>query len=547
MMKMKLIILFLSSALLFACSEEDFEQPLLPAETLQLNVSIGDFVTDGALDTRATDNGSVTTFGDGERIGIIAVDASGNILRKNTPYKYTSSSNTWTLDESTGGDYYYDSKATYIAYYPYSDGDAANAATSVADLKVIFSPKENQSQKEDYRASDLMVWISQTPSSKNLNVILTHAYASVSLYRTAKYTLDSNSGITEPVTIVSELSNVAIVVDGKNYTPYKAEDNSYRYILPATLTNGGVGCYYTSGGSTYYGALTVGQTPTPNTRYTYTEAIDDGTYTLDKAQKGDFYCMTAGGEGFLIPKELSDLITNTDNNITCIGIVFKAGVGAEDDIKNYKSDESGESGKNNGINGLSAIHGYAVALKDASTSKGSWGPRQPYTALPMSYFLGLLPQYNGYAITKIVRSWNYTDSSVSGSGTKDFWSFKTASDYNPTGNADTPAAPTASSGWYLPSIQQLIDFAEYTELETLLTAVGGTQLKDTKDDSAYWSATQYMSADAWYYQIKGTYSFDTNTSNKDIYGDVQGASNAGKSDNGDDWKKTCYVRAILTF
>lgn len=528
MMKMKLIAIFLSFVLLFACNEEDFEQALQPAEALQLNVSIGNFVTNGTPDTRAEDNGSVTTFEDGERIGVIAVDASGKILRKNTPYKYISGSNTWTLEETTNGDYYYDSKATYIVYYPYSAD--ADEVTNVNGLKTKFPPKEDQSKEEDYRASDLMVWTSQTPSSKKLNVTLTHAYASVSLYRTATYTLDSNSGITEPVTIVSTLSNVAFVVDGKNCTPYKAEDNTYRYILPAKLTSGGVGCFYTAGGDTYYGALTVGQKPEPNTRYTYTEAIDDGEYTLEKAQKGDLYCMTASGEGFLIPKELKSWIK--DKNLTCIGIVFKAGVGMGDDVSNY------DDGK------PSVIHGYAVALKDASTNKGTWGPRQPYTELPMSYFLGLLPQYNGYEATKEVRSWDYTDSSLT-SGTKNFWSFKTASEYNPT-NGGTNAAPTASSGWYLPSIQQLIDFAEYTELGTLLTAVGGTQLKGTKDDSAYWSATQYMTADSWAYQMNGTYPSDINTDDK-VHGRVQGPSNISKSDAIESWTKYCYVRAILTF
>lgn len=528
MMKTKLVILFFSFVLLFACNEEDFEQALQPAEALQLNVSIGNFVTNGTSDTRAEDNGSVTTFEDGERIGVIAVDSKGNLLRKNTPYKYNSGSNTWTLDDTANGDYYYDSKATYIVYYPYSAD--ADEVTNVNGLKTKFPPpKEDQSKEEDYRASDLMIWTSQTPSSKKLNVTLTHAYASASLYRTAKYTLDNNSGITEPVTIVSTLSNVAFVVDGKNYTPYKAEDNTYRYILPATLTSGGIGCFYTSGGDTYYGTLTVGREPTPNTRYTYTEAIDDGTYTLDKAQKGDFYCMTAGGEGFLIPKELSSLIT--DKSLTCIGIVFKAGVGMEDDVSKYE-------------NKLSAIHGYAVALKDASVSKGSWGPRKGYEALPMSYFLGLLPQYNGYEATKEVRSWDYTDSSLT-SGTKNFWSFKTASEYNPT-NGGTNAAPTASSGWYLPSIQQLIDFAEYTELGTLLTAVGGTQLQNTKDDSIYWSATQYMTADSWAYQMNSTYPSDINTDVK-VHGRVQGSSNISKPDANAEWTKYCFVRAILTF
>ena len=88
MMKMKQIYLFLSLALLCACSSDE-ELPAVaqqPCPALELTVSAGGFITDSsASGTRATDNGAATTFENGDRVGVIVLE-DGTLKGNNLPY-----------------------------------------------------------------------------------------------------------------------------------------------------------------------------------------------------------------------------------------------------------------------------------------------------------------------------------------------------------------------------------------------------------------------------------------------------------------------------
>lgn len=94
-------ILMLPLLVLSACSKGEYlgsEEILQPREALTLRVSAADFAADGIPDTRATDNGVETTFEKGDRVGIIVLDADGNIATDNVPYKYNGSG--WVFDDS---------------------------------------------------------------------------------------------------------------------------------------------------------------------------------------------------------------------------------------------------------------------------------------------------------------------------------------------------------------------------------------------------------------------------------------------------------------
>ena len=110
---------FLALLLLAACSPEDDALPggdgdNTPPAALRIEVSASDFTSattrsnagsNNNIDgnnaaTRATDNGAVTTFESGDRIGIIVLDGSGNVLSDNIPYKYNGSA--WSFDNANG-------------------------------------------------------------------------------------------------------------------------------------------------------------------------------------------------------------------------------------------------------------------------------------------------------------------------------------------------------------------------------------------------------------------------------------------------------------
>lgn len=517
-MKTGLIYMFLSLVLLCACDGSDEELSDMAqqsGEALKLTVSAGDFVTYGDTpDTRAADDGAATTFENGDRIGVIVLDNSGNLLSDNIPYKYNGGS--WSFDSSNGegkSAVYYDNKATtYLVYFPYSTG--ANGVTAIDGIKSKFYPKDDQQTEENYRASDLMTW--QSPSDiaqKTLNVTLTHAYNSVSIQPKVHYTLDDGQD-TDFLHPAPAISDVYFVTGEKDIViPYAAEDGSYRYILPADFT-GDVRCFYTLDNKTYNKEFTVSaSTPalTSNIRYSSTQKVNAGVYSLDKARLGDFYCRNSSGEGYLIPNEAESLPEGTE----CIGIVYWLG--------NIKEDNYGllDSKFPDGTHGLVVslwdmpapdtgsvdmtwtYGGYEWVnnwLGNATWSEGNPRP-QEFTSIQET------GKMQGYANTIALEEYNKhveggTDDGYGPNGSKRVKPVKGLADFE-----KAHPAPSNSSGWYWPSVYELKyvcwgqDKGEGTSGKNMLNRQIGKVGGGNTFGTAYcWSSTEFSgnSSRAWY-------------------------------------------------
>lgn len=114
------------------------------------------------------------------------------------------------------------------------------------------------------------------------------------------------------------------------------------------------------------------------------------------------------------------------------------------------------------------------------------------------------------------------------------WAFKVAVEFRPDGIPEgDPGAPIGdkgSSGWYLPSIRQLIDINNLFGLSMYFKEAGGVGFdldKNVKD--TYWSATEYKNT-----QSACTTAFTINF--------VQMSQPGGTKN-----QATSYVRAVLTF
>lgn len=198
----------------------------------------------------------------------------------------------------------------------------------------------------------------------------------------------------------------------------------------------------------------------------------------------------------------------------CIGIVFKVGAGTDDVASNYTGLRD------------NTIHGYVVAVNDAHTDVGAWGIRTiDVDGIENNDSAG--DKYDGYKNTAVIRQLDaYAATDVSQPMKNgQYWAFKVASEYATT-------APEQTSGWYLPSIQQLADIYSLSDLATRLTAAGGTDFKRTENDGRYWSATEKNGYDAWFYRFNG-----------------DGPKGYAKSNDGGEYlhNSKSYVRAILTF
>lgn len=416
---------------------------------LKINVTAGDFAVEGEMGSRISDNGKVSNFEEGNRVGLIVLEDGTPIEKNNLPFIYSKNQAgnfEWIFDLTTAQSegkemYYYNSSKTnltYIVYFPYST--EANDITSVDGLKSAFLPKEDQSTEENYRASDLLVWSDTEESAvETLNVDLSHAYSSFSLELSLNGILDDATGEGEgTVYSAGEVSNMFFNIDGKTLTPFKAEDGTYRYILP-TGFNGNVTWLYTNDGKNYSNTRTINNAVT-NKRYAQKESFENGTYTFEKAQVGDFYCVTAdGSKGYLVPKDIDPEILKGRN---CLGIVFRVKDESGMDVP-YKTFE---------------YHGTVVALSDASEGlkwttgskesinnwvSSSWSSK-PADFAELNITEKKKPQ--GWANTEAIKAYNQatTDEGKKVQQIAKLDAFATA---NPI--------PGTSTGWYWPSIFEL--------------------------------------------------------------------------------------------
>lgn len=241
---------------------------------------------------------------------------------------------------------------------------------------------------------------------------------------------------------------------------------------------------YTKGFTVAKGTGTMNRTGSAdNATYTFTYTGLQEDITLDYTsytQVGDYYYSDNTWCPYL------------DGNKTCIGVVFKVGVGNGDDASNYNMLVD------------NTIHGYVVALQNASKDAVVWGPVKPKLSNEVVSY-----EYNGYTNTNSIRG---------------------ASDYNQhaafmAACGYTASAPGNSSGWYLPSRQQLEDIYNLPDRTSRLTSAGGADFLPQK----YWAANNLNSRPGENFYGGYYYHFG----NKSSFYESKDSLN--------------YVRAVLTF
>ena len=512
----------LAVCLLSACQTDDYEPTAGTSgesEMISLTVSTNDFAVTSETSTRAADNGKTTTFENGDRVGLIVLDEHDNIIADNMPYKFDGSN--WTFDTGNGEGkqpaFYDPSMSSYIVYYPYNA--SVDGTKSVEGLKTstVFAHQENQSTEDAYRQSDLMVWSSSGASMKQITATLVHVRNSFSLDAKVQWTLATGDAVSYTPPTLEDV--IIYDKEGTQLSPYRAEDGSYRYILPNGY-EGKMRWCYTYEEKTFGGECTVSAQAT-GTRYAQVKTINAGEYSLDKAVPGDFYCSKSDGAttGYVLPQEAVAVL----DNHRCIGIVFHVG--------QHESDESDYSGT--GI-GEAKCHGYVVALTDVhdgSSDRLRWeyGPKNEYnhvvgTSTSASDWQGYS---NSLKFHEFVKN---EDNKAAGWEMKHFPAAlacetygnrtldKDGNDANGKYDWQQPlAAPSNTSGWFLPSCGQL----QYLYQNRSVLLVLMTDVKNSTPDNCsykdkikwfstswyYWSSTEdsYGPSLAWLVSFRGGY------------------------------------------
>ena len=166
-----LLLIIWMAAVVSSCLKED---PTERGDALQISVTAVGF-TFGNPETRAINTGYATTLSTGDRIGITVVRDGTTILENNIPYVYSGSA--WDPVTSACVHFFPDTNISYFAYYPYS---TSMDGKLIADIIADFNPKTDQSNQNDYDASDLMTGMGVL-SGATLTFKLTHALSLIEL------------------------------------------------------------------------------------------------------------------------------------------------------------------------------------------------------------------------------------------------------------------------------------------------------------------------------------------------------------------------------
>ena len=432
--------------MLNACTDADSPENSV---SWPVSITVNDSGFGGS--SRAAEEGYRTGFSAGDACGLYVV-RKGRIISDNIRVDASVGEDdqiSWTPAEPIFGGF---GGESYFLYYPYQEDMTGKVDASAGDANSFFAPlaaswevKADQSDYADYTSSDLMTadGIITDISAGNLSLSFSMAHrmalAVIELPKTVyKFT-------NTDVTIPDYIQYPSIDFAESEVKPYAHTPGTYRYIVnPAQSVS--LSGTYDNGKKEFAFALN----RIPGSYRTYKM---DGLTPIEKPAKlqpGDYFCKDSDNKWYIIPGE-----TTPDGNV--IGIVFYAGQDPSD-----KSDYT-----STGI-GRVQCHGYVVALTDVHNDdndclRWEWGPNQEFDR-EVGASNGQL-DWQGYSNS--LKFQEYVSSNEDWE-MKHFPAALACETYgkrtldrdgnDAKGKYDWQqglAAPTNSSGWFLPSYGQL--------------------------------------------------------------------------------------------
>ena len=419
------VALMVVSAALVSCTQEEIVQNDVPTrQTLNISVNTQDFVSeDGSRATTGIDAGRTTVFAEGDEMGMYVISNDGRTVICNNE-KFVYNGTAW----EAANELYYWKNANYIAYYPYNADLTAQNITKVEDIKTKFAEPVDfytQNTAEAYEKADLMLAEVNSPANGTIQFDLAHQFSMVEInVPVRKYVTKTGYNYTAPVSLNWD---TPLTIDEKAVTPYSTGKGSFRFIVPSAtdleLTLNGH-LVYDEGIPVNFGSSTESQTinlasgtcKVYNVTY---DKVSSDVVTRD-LEVGDFYYT----DGSIYPYgdcSSNDLTKPVKNG--CIGVIFEVG---------------------NGASTTSWTHGSVLAL---TTCNEAWSADNK--TLESNVVTGIsevLTLNNGFQIShelsSILRETDIPNQALN------FGTTEATKQY---------AAPSViSSGWYLPSIGQLV-------------------------------------------------------------------------------------------
>ena len=201
----KIAILFALLPLLFSCSREDLAPE--QSDRLYIRAATHPFSDDSRPQTKAVNNGYLTTFESGDAIGVTGIDKHGKILPacNNVRFEYqkdtVENGAIWSSFVNERGYNFVErvDGATYFAYYPY---DKKWDGCKLDSILVNFTLLEDQSTKEKFDSCDLIASDgSVAPLAGVLRFEMSHKMATVCIFYNNEFEPD---GVTRRYSLILE-------------------------------------------------------------------------------------------------------------------------------------------------------------------------------------------------------------------------------------------------------------------------------------------------------------------------------------------------------
>ena len=201
----KIAILFALLPLLFSCSREDLAPE--QSDRLYIRAATHPFSDDSRPQTKAVNNGYLTTFESGDAIGVTGIDKHGKILPacNNVRFEYqkdtVENGAIWSSFVNERGYNFVErvDGATYFAYYPY---DKKWDGCKLDSILVNFTLLEDQSTKEKFDSCDLIASDgSVAPLAGVLRFEMSHKMATVCIFYNNEFEPD---GVTPRDSLILE-------------------------------------------------------------------------------------------------------------------------------------------------------------------------------------------------------------------------------------------------------------------------------------------------------------------------------------------------------
>ena len=233
MMKNNQLYILLTVCLLAlsACSRDSEELPE-SSERLYIRAALRPFPEDITPQTRAANHGFLTSFEEGDEIGVTGVDADGNVIDvcNNVRFRYhaseTEGDGVWSsfLNDRGYGFVEKVKGAKYFAYYPY---DSRWDGKNLDAIMEQFTVEEDQHTKENFTKSDLMAPDEpMLPVGEELRFVMNHKMATISIFYNNEWKPDGTA--LYPIILYPETTPAELTIAHTYRSQLPSGESEYR-------------------------------------------------------------------------------------------------------------------------------------------------------------------------------------------------------------------------------------------------------------------------------------------------------------------------------